>query len=172
MLLLNCYLLLYTESMINKQRSINTVNHFKLLLILTASAAVLGFGKSAAVAAVWNISETEPFLQFHSLQIVEKSGRNLTNSKGTLKEGSALSIDPDEVTGIPKAEARRRFILNKIYRVQEGTTADDLFIVDEKANKWAVDDVSEATEGATTHSVAQIVSGNGRVGALIQGSDI
>ncbi|MDP8932814.1 MAG: hypothetical protein M3N42_01345, partial [Cyanobacteriota bacterium] len=56
-------------------------------------------------------------------------------------------IDPDEVTGIPKTEARRRFILNKIYRVQEGTTADDLFIVDEKANKWAVENVSEATEG-------------------------
>jgi len=35
-----------------------------------------------------------------------------------------------------------------------------LFIVDEKANKWAVEDVSEATAGATTNSVAQIVSGN------------
>ncbi|MBD0307984.1 MAG: hypothetical protein ICV80_07545 [Microcoleus sp. T1-bin1] len=56
----------------------------------------------------------------------------------------------------------------KIYRVEEGTTADDLFIVDEKANKWAVEDVSEATMGATTNSVAQIVSGNGRVGAPIQ----
>jgi len=43
-----------------------------------------------------------------------------------------------------------------------------LFIVDEKANKWAVEDVSEATAGATTDSVAQIVSGNGRVWALIQ----
>jgi hypothetical protein len=72
------------------------------------------------------------------------------------------------VVGIPKAEARRRFILNKIYRVQEGTTPDDLFIVDEKANKWAVEDVSEATMGATTNSVAQIVSGNGRVWAPIQ----
>ncbi|MEP6487676.1 hypothetical protein NDI43_04365 [Microcoleus vaginatus GB2-A3] len=152
----------------HKQRSINTVNYFKLLLILTVSAAVLGLGKSGALAAVWNISKTEPGLQLHSLQIAEKSDRNLSNSKGTLKEGSALSIDPDEVTGIPKAEARQRFILNKIYRVQEGTTADDLFIVDEKANKWAVEDVSEATEGANTNSVAQIVSGNGRVWALIQ----
>jgi len=35
-----------------------------------------------------------------------------------------------------------------------------LFIVDEKANKWAVENVSEATAGATTNSVAQIVSGN------------
>ena len=43
-----------------------------------------------------------------------------------------------------------------------------MFIVDEKANKWAVEDVSEATAGATTNSVAQIVSGNGRVWALIQ----
>ena len=52
------------------------------------------------------------------------------------------------MVGIPKAEARRRFILNKIYVVQEGTTADDLFIIDEKVNKWAVEDVSDATAGA------------------------
>lgn len=144
------------------------MNHFKLLLILTASAAVLGLGKSGALAAVWNISETEPCLQLHSVGVAQRGDRNLSNSKGTLKEGSAISIDPDEVTGIPKAEANQRFILNKIYRVQEGTTANDLFIVDEKANKWAVEDVSEATMGPTTHSVAQIVSGNGRVWALIQ----
>jgi hypothetical protein len=41
-------------------------------------------------------------------------------------------------------------------------------MVDEKANKWAVEDVSEATAAATTNSVAQIVSGNGRVWALIR----
>ncbi|WP_242722211.1 hypothetical protein [Microcoleus vaginatus] len=126
------------------------MNHFKLLLILTAFVAVLGLEKSGALAAVWNISETDPGLQLHSLQIAEKSDRNLSNSKGTLKEGSAISIAPDEVIGIPKAEARQRFILNKIYRVQEGTTADDLFIVDEKANTWAVEDVSEATRGPNT----------------------
>ncbi|MEG5017915.1 MULTISPECIES: hypothetical protein [unclassified Microcoleus] len=144
------------------------MNHFKFLLILTISAAVLGLGKSGALAAVWNISENEPGLQIHGVQVAQRDDRNLSNSKGTLKEGSALSIAPDEVTGIPQAEARQRFILNKIYRVQEGTTADDLFIVDEKANKWAVEDVSEATMGPTTNSVAQIVSGNGRVWALIQ----
>ncbi|MEG4488217.1 hypothetical protein [Microcoleus sp. D2_18a_B4] len=144
------------------------MNYFKFLLILTISAAVLGLGKSGALAAVWNISENEPGLQIHGVQVAQRDDRNLSNSKGTLKEGSAISVDPDDVVGIPKAEARRRFILNKIYRVQEGTTAEDLFIVDEKANKWAVEDVSEATEGATTHSVAQIVSGNGRVWALIQ----
>lgn len=144
------------------------MNHFKLLLILTAFAAVVGLEKSGALAAVWNISETDPGLQIHSVRVAQRDDRNLTNSKGTLKEGSTLSIDPDEVTGIPKAEARQRFILNKIYRVQEGTTADDLFIVDEKANKWAVEDVSEATMGPTTNSVAQIASGNGRVWALIQ----
>ena len=152
----------------HKQRSINTVNHFKFLLILTAVAAVLGLGKSAALAAAWNISETDPGLQLHGVRVAQRLDRNLTNSKGTVKEGSALSIDPDEVTGIPKAEAQQRFILNKIYRVQEGTTADDLFIVDEKANKWAVEDVSEATEGATTNSFALIVSGNRSVRALIQ----
>ncbi|MEG4086031.1 hypothetical protein [Microcoleus sp. POL10_C6] len=152
----------------HKRRSINTVNPFKFLLILTVSAAVLGWGKSGAVAAISNISEIEPRLQLHGVRVAQRDDRNLSNSKGTLKEGSALSIDPDEVTGIPKAEARQRFILNKIYRVQEGTTADDLFIVDEKANKWAVEDVSEATMGPTTNSVAQIVSGNGRVWALIQ----
>ncbi|WP_333211676.1 hypothetical protein [Microcoleus sp. S36b_A4] len=152
----------------HKRRSINTVNPFKFLLILTVSAAVLGLGKSGAVAAISNISEIEPGLQLHGVRVAQRDDRNLSNSKGTLKEGSALSIDPDEVTGIPKAEARQRFILNKIYRVQEGTTADDLFIVDEKANKWAVEDVSEATMGPTTNSVAQIVSGNGRVWALIQ----
>ncbi|MEG4342788.1 hypothetical protein QUB70_05770 [Microcoleus sp. A003_D6] len=144
------------------------MNHFKLLLILTASAAVLGLGKSGALAGASNISDTEPSLPIHSVRLAQRETRNLSNTKGTLKEGSAISIDPDEVTGIPKAEARQRFILNKIYRVQEGTTADDLFIVDEKANKWAVEDVSEATMGPTTNSVAQIVSGNGRVWALIQ----
>ncbi|MEG4932458.1 hypothetical protein QUA84_04165 [Microcoleus sp. F8-C3] len=149
-------------------RSINTVNHCKFLLILTVSAAVLGLGKSGALAAVSNVSETKPGLQLHGVRVAQRDDRNLSNSKGTLKEGSAISIDPDEVTGIPKAEARARFILNKIYRVQEGTTPDDLFIVDEKANKWAVEEVSEATMGATTNSVAQIVSGNGRVWALIQ----
>ena len=40
-----------------------------------------------------------------------------------------------------------------------------MFIVDEKPNKWAVGDVSEATAGATTNSVAQIVSGNINSGA-------
>lgn len=144
------------------------MNHFKFLLILTVSAAVLGLGKSGALAGASNISDTEPSLQLRSVQIAEKSDRNLSNSKGTLKEGSVISVDPDQVTGIPKAEARTRFILNKIYRVQEGTTADDLFIVDEKANKWAVEDVSEATMGPTTNSFALIVSGNGRVRALIQ----
>jgi hypothetical protein len=151
-----------------KQRSINTVNYFNFLLILTVSAAVLGLGKSGALAAVSNISDTEHCLQLHGVRVAQRDDRNLSNSKGTLKEGSALSVDPDDVVGIPKAEARRRFILNKIYRVQEGTTADDLFIVDEKANKWAVENVSEATMGPTTHSVAEIVSGNGRVWALIQ----
>ncbi|MEG4234528.1 hypothetical protein QUA40_20845 [Microcoleus sp. Pol11C3] len=144
------------------------MNHFKFLLILTAFAAVLGLGKSGALAGASNISDTEPSLQLPSVQIAEKSDRNLSNSKGTLKEGSVISVDPDQVTGIPKAEARTRFILNKIYRVQEGTAADDLFIVDEKATKWAVEDVSEATEGATTNSFALIVSGNRRVRALIQ----
>ncbi|MEG4807117.1 hypothetical protein QUA82_04700 [Microcoleus sp. F8-D3] len=144
------------------------MNHCKFLLILTVSAAVLGLGKSGALAAVSNVSETKPGLQLHGVRVAQRDDRNLSNSKGTLKEGSAISIDPDEVTGIPKAEARARFILNKIYRVQEGTTPDDLFIVDEKANKWAVEEVSEATMGATTNSVAQIVSGNGRVWALIQ----
>ena len=144
------------------------MNHFKLLLTLTAFAAVLGLEKSGALAAVLNISDNEPGLQLHGVRVAQRDDRNLSNSKGTLKEGSALSIDPDEVTGIPKAEARQRFILNKIYRVQEGTTSDDLFIVDEKATKWAVEDVSEATMGATTNSVAQIVSGNGRVWASIQ----
>ena len=144
------------------------MNHFKLLLILTAFAAVLGLGKNGALAGASNISETEPSLQLRSVRVAQMDDRNLSNSKGTLKEGSAISVDPDDVVGIPKAEARRRFILNKIYRVQEGTTADDLFIVDEKANKWVVEDVSEPTAGATTNSVAQIVSGNGRVWALIQ----
>ncbi|PSB52012.1 hypothetical protein C7B67_08755 [filamentous cyanobacterium Phorm 6] len=144
------------------------VNQFKSLLILTASAALLGLEVNEAIAKASNISASRSDSQLHSVQVAEKSDRNLTNSKGTLKEGSAISIDPDDVTGIPKAEARRRFILNKIYRVQEGTTADDLFIVDEKANKWAVEDVSDATMGPITHSVALIVSGDGKVWALIQ----
>ncbi len=145
-----------------------TVDYFKPLLILTVFAAVLGLGKSGGLAAEWNISETEPCLQLHNVQIAKKTDRNFKTSKGTLKPGSVLSVDPDEVRGIPKADARRRFILNKIYRVQEGTSADDLFIVDQKANKWAVENVSDATMGATTHSVAEIVSGKGKVWALIQ----
>ncbi|MEG4317604.1 MULTISPECIES: hypothetical protein [unclassified Microcoleus] len=144
------------------------MNYFKPLLIFTAFAAVLSLGKTGSIAAVWNISETEPSSQLHRVQIAAKSDRNFKTSKGTLKKGSVLSVDPDEVTGIPKADAQKLFILNKIYRVQEGTTADDLFIVDEKAKKWAVENVSDATEGATTRSVAEIVSGKGKVWALIQ----
>ncbi|MCC3468747.1 MAG: hypothetical protein JGK37_22870 [Microcoleus sp. PH2017_06_SFM_O_A] len=144
------------------------MNYFKPLLIFTAFAAVLGLGKSGALAAVWSISETQLSLPLHRVQIAAKSDRNFKTSKGTLKPGSVLSVDPDEVRGLPKAEARRRFILNKIYRLQEGTAADDLFIVDEKANKWAVENVSDATMGATTRGVAEIVSGKGKVWALIQ----
>jgi hypothetical protein len=144
------------------------MNFFKPWLILTASAALFGLEAHGAIGNSSNISPTTPNFQLHTVHIAKNNKPNLSNSKGTLKIGSAISIDPDDVTGIPKAEARRRFILNKIYRVQEVTTADDLFIVDEKANKWAVEDVSDATEGATTHSVALMVSGNGKVWALIQ----
>ena len=143
------------------------MNHFKFLLILTVSAAVLDLEKSGALATVSNISENQPCLQLHCLRVAQRGDRNLSNSKGTSKKGSAIWVDPDDMVGIPKAEAWRRFILNKIYLL-EGTTADDSFIVNEKANKWAVEDVSEATAGATTNSLAQIVSGNGRVGAPIQ----
>ena len=144
------------------------VNQFKSLLILTASAALLGLEVNEAIAKASNISASRPDSQLHSVQVAEKSERNLSNSKGTLQVGSAISIDPDEVRGIPKAEARRRFILNKIYRVQEGTTADDLFIVDEKANKWVVKDVLYATEDATNKSAALIVSCNANVWAVIE----
>ncbi|TAE79177.1 MAG: hypothetical protein EAZ83_22395 [Oscillatoriales cyanobacterium] len=144
------------------------MNYFKPLLIFTAFAAVVGLGKTVAIAAVWNISETELSLPLHRVQIAAKSDRNFKTSKGTLKPGSVLSVDPDEVRGIPKAEARRRFILNKIYRVQEGTTADDLFIVDDKANKWVVKDVLSATEDATNKSAALIVSCNANVWAVIE----
>lgn len=144
------------------------MNYFKVLLIFTVSGAVLGLEKSGALAAVSTIFETEPCLQLHGVRVAQREERKLSNSKGTLKEGSAISVDPDDVLGIPKAEARRRFILNKIYRVQEGTAADDLFIVAEKANKWAVEEVLDATMGATTNSVALMVSGNGKVWALIQ----
>jgi hypothetical protein len=128
------------------------VDYLQLLVIFTVFPALLGLGKIAALAAVWNISETEPSLQLHRVQILAKGdsprriaslARTFKTSKGTLKPGSVLSVDPDEVRGIPKSEARSRFILNKIYRVQEGTTADDLFIVDGKANKWGVENVSE-----------------------------
>jgi len=98
-------------------RSISTVNYFKLLLILTVSAAVVSLEKSGALAAVWNFSETQPCLQLHRVRVAQRDDRNLSNSKGTLKEGSAICADPDDVVGIPKAEARRRFILNKIYLV-------------------------------------------------------
>lgn len=144
------------------------MNYFKPLLILTAFAAVLGLGKTGALAVVWNLSETQLSLPLHSVQMAAKTDRNFKTSKGTLKAGTVLSVDPNEVSGMPKAEAQSRFILNKIYRVQEGTAADDLFIVDEKATKWAVENVSEATMGPITHSVAQIVSGKGKVLALIQ----
>ena len=81
------------------------------------SAAVVGLEKSGALATVWNISETETCVQLHRLRVAQRGDRNLSNSKGTLKEGSTISVDPDDVVGIPKAEARRRFILNKIYLV-------------------------------------------------------
>jgi len=74
----------------HEKRSINTVNHFNFLLILTVSAGVLGLGKSEALAAVWNISETQPCLQLHRVRVAQRGDRNLSNSKGTLKEGSAI----------------------------------------------------------------------------------
>jgi hypothetical protein len=77
----------------HKKRSINTVNHFKFWLILTVSAAVLGLGKSGALATVWNISETQPCLQLHRVRVAQRGDRNLSNSKGTLKEGSAICVD-------------------------------------------------------------------------------
>ena len=93
------------------------MNHFNFLLIFSVSAAVLGLGKSGALATVWNISETQLRLQLHRLRVAQRDDRNLSNSKGTLKESSAICVDPDDVVGIAKAEARRRFILNKIYLV-------------------------------------------------------
>ena len=74
----------------HKKRSINTVNHFKFLLILTVSAAVLGLGKSGALATVWNISETQPCLQLHGVRVAQRGDRNLSNLKGTSKKGSAI----------------------------------------------------------------------------------
>jgi hypothetical protein len=74
----------------HKKRSINTVNHFKFLLILAVSAAVLGLGKSGALATVSNFSETQPCLQLHRVRVAQRDDRNLSNSKGTLKEGSAI----------------------------------------------------------------------------------
>ena len=74
----------------HKKMSKNTVNHFNFLLILTVSAAVLGLGKSGALAAVWNFSETQLCLQLHRVRVAQRGDRNLSNSKGTLKEGSAI----------------------------------------------------------------------------------
>jgi hypothetical protein len=147
---------------------VNSVKKIKHFAILTASVVASSLAANTAVVAGAKSSEPASSDRIYNVQVAEKSDRNLSNSKGTLKEGSAISIDPAEIIGIPKAEARQLFILNKIYRVQEGNAADDLFIVDEKANKWAVEDVSEATMGPVTHSLALMVSGNGRVWALIQ----
>jgi hypothetical protein len=66
------------------------VNHFKFLLILTVSAGVLGLGKSGVLATVWNISETQPCLQLRGVRVAQRDDRNLSNSKGTLKQGSAI----------------------------------------------------------------------------------
>jgi hypothetical protein len=74
----------------HKKKSINTVNHFKFLLILTVSAAVLGLEKSGVLATVSNISETQPCLQLHRLRVAQRGDRNLSNSKGTSKKGSAI----------------------------------------------------------------------------------
>jgi len=90
------------------------VSNFKYLAIFTVSAAAIGLAANTAIAAVSNLSDTVPIESLHSVQVAEKSDRSLSNSKGTLKEGSAISIDPDDVAGIPKAEASSRFILNKI----------------------------------------------------------
>ncbi|MEG4292599.1 hypothetical protein Q5692_27525 [Microcoleus sp. C2C3] len=66
------------------------MNYVNFLLSLTVSAAVLGLGKSGALATVWNISETQPCLQLHRVRVAQRDDRNLSNSKGTLKEGSAI----------------------------------------------------------------------------------
>ncbi|MGB8690369.1 MAG: hypothetical protein WCD53_23975 [Microcoleus sp.] len=144
------------------------MNYWKTWVILTASAALLGWEAYGAIASVSNLSYPVPSDRLGNAQVAAKTQPNLSNSKGTLKKGSAISIDPDEVRGMPKAEAKQRFILNKIYRIQEGTSPQDLFIVDEKATKWAVENVSDATMGPITHSVVLMVSGKGQVWALIQ----
>ncbi len=144
------------------------MNYFKLCVILTATSTLLGWEAHGPIDPSLNISPTTPDLQIQTVHIAKKNNPNLSNSKGTLKIGSAISIDPGEVTGISKAEAKQRFILNKIYRIQEGTSPQDLFILDEKATKWVVENVSDATMGRITHSVVLMVSGKGKVWALIQ----
>ncbi|MGE5658631.1 MAG: hypothetical protein ACM37W_18690 [Actinomycetota bacterium] len=137
-------------------------------LVLLTGIAIFSAGIKASPATTPNLATLSSSLPSNNGLIADNHSRNFSNSKGTLKEGSGLSIDPEEVTGGSKAEAQSRFILNKIYRVQEGTAPDDLFIVDEKATKWEVQEVSEATMGATTHSVALLVSGSMKVWAVIQ----
>lgn len=73
----------------------NTVKNFKHFAILTASAAAFALAANTALAAVSNIaisniSEAASSDRLYSVEVAEKSDRNLSNSKGTLKEGSAI----------------------------------------------------------------------------------
>lgn len=151
---------------LSRQEKYPLMNRVQTLLLLTVSLIVFCVNPQSELKANLKTAATTLMPQDSPLMVSE--ARQFSTSQGTLKEGSAVTIDPAEVTGISQQEAEERFILNKVYRVEEGTAADDLFIVDEKANKWAVEEVSDATMGATTQSVALLVSGNGKVWALIQ----
>ncbi|MBP0014673.1 MAG: hypothetical protein J7545_12840 [Roseofilum sp. SBFL] len=71
-----------------------------------------------------------------------KVAKDFTNRNGTIREGSRIMVDASDESNIPEYLRNRIFVINKPYVVQEGVFYDDLFIVDERGNKWDVMAVS------------------------------
>ncbi len=97
----------------------------------------------------------------NTVLLAEKVDARFTNKNGTIKEGTAISIDGDEIINVPDNLKNKLFILNKIYRVQEGTFYDDLFVVDERGVKWSVEQID-------SNNLVYLKSGEMTVWALIQ----
>lgn len=132
----------------------------KIQSLLLVSPLVLFSGLEIAQAAhLTGLDRAD--LPENTVLLAEKVDARFTNKNGTVKEGIALAIDADEVINVPNELKNKLFILNKIYRVQEGTFYDDLFIVDERGAKWQVEQVDSKNQ-------VYLKSGDMSVWALIQ----
>lgn len=136
------------------------MNNFKNLMALTASAVVLTLVTQAAQAAIGS-SNAVPSIEQNSMVIAGKGNNRLSNANGTIKPGSLIAVDPSLIKNVPRSERSKLFVINKGYQVEEGVSADDLYIVDEQAGKWEVNRVDN-------NDRVYLESGNKTVWGLVQ----